>query len=258
MVDLKRVAAGGPWSFDNHLLLLHHLQKDEIPDQVSFVTTTFWIQIHTLPTGYMSEAVGKRIGSFIGSFLEYGLNNSSLVWRKYMRIKVAIDVCLPLACYKMIKKRGEHFCSKFLDANGGEVKREWSIDLRTHLRRQVGQNSARWLRSDDGKEEGDWFGNPNLVMESRSRADFLGSVFGKVEVQKDSFVANPDFANKGKSVVLAGGPDSTLNLTNEYLGLEIAEDRKRKRGLKVVETHKSLLCPLVDKTMEVDDTSTTV
>ncbi|XVF68232.1 hypothetical protein PTKIN_Ptkin10aG0188700 [Pterospermum kingtungense] len=41
MVDLKRVLEGGPWTFDNHLLLLHSLSPGEIPSQVPLVTVEF-------------------------------------------------------------------------------------------------------------------------------------------------------------------------------------------------------------------------
>ena len=61
--------------------------------------------MYGLPVTYTSEKVGHQIGDFIGEFLEYDNNNNSSVWREYMRIKVSIDVCLPLVRYKNIKKK---------------------------------------------------------------------------------------------------------------------------------------------------------
>ena len=35
----------------------------------------------------------------------YDTNNNASMWMKYMRIRVSIDVCLPLIRYKNIKKK---------------------------------------------------------------------------------------------------------------------------------------------------------
>lgn len=51
-----------------------------------------WVQIHDLPTWYMSEAVGKQLGDFIGEFLEYDQKNNTSIWQECMRIRVLIDV----------------------------------------------------------------------------------------------------------------------------------------------------------------------
>lgn len=97
---------GGPWSFDNHLLLLHQLTTGDIPHQAHLFHVNFWIQIYDLPVGYMSENVGRQIGEFIGKFIEYDVNNSTALWRSFMRIKVAIDVRKPLKRCKKIRRQG--------------------------------------------------------------------------------------------------------------------------------------------------------
>ena len=38
IVDLRRILEGRPWSFDNHLLILHHLQPEESPSEVPLVS----------------------------------------------------------------------------------------------------------------------------------------------------------------------------------------------------------------------------
>lgn len=53
------VRNGGPWSFDNALLVLNVISPGEDPTKVPLLEIEFWIQIHNLPVGYMSEAVGK-------------------------------------------------------------------------------------------------------------------------------------------------------------------------------------------------------
>ena len=53
----------------------------------------------------MAEMVDKQLGNFIGRFLEYDLNSNTALWRQCMRIRVAVDVHVPLVRYKMIKLR---------------------------------------------------------------------------------------------------------------------------------------------------------
>ena len=43
--DMKKVFEGGPWSFDGCILVLHLLQKDEIPMQVPLFYIPLWVQI---------------------------------------------------------------------------------------------------------------------------------------------------------------------------------------------------------------------
>ena len=41
LIDLRRVMDGGPWSFDNHLLVLHELKSDESPAEVPLYFASF-------------------------------------------------------------------------------------------------------------------------------------------------------------------------------------------------------------------------
>ncbi|GMI67915.1 hypothetical protein HRI_000460800 [Hibiscus trionum] len=70
-VDVSRVMEGSPWFFNNHLLLMHRLLPGEDPLLVSLDHAYFWVQIHDLPPGLMSEAMARQFGNFIGQFVEY-------------------------------------------------------------------------------------------------------------------------------------------------------------------------------------------
>jgi hypothetical protein len=54
----------------------------------------------------MCKAIGELIGSYIGNFVEYDEENNWVPWRKFMRIKVAIDVNVPLKKDWAIRKDG--------------------------------------------------------------------------------------------------------------------------------------------------------
>ncbi|MBA0839313.1 hypothetical protein Goarm_005056 [Gossypium armourianum] len=50
--------------------------------------TEFWIQVHELPPGLMSESMAKQLGNFCGKFLEYDTAIPFLGQKTYMRIRV--------------------------------------------------------------------------------------------------------------------------------------------------------------------------
>ena len=88
-VDLERVLEGAPLKFNDQLLLLHHLHQRESPEEVMrLFHIYFWVQVHGIPTSFMSENVGRQLGNFLGEFISYNAGNNSTFWRSYMRIRV--------------------------------------------------------------------------------------------------------------------------------------------------------------------------
>lgn len=77
--DMSWVMNNGPWTFDNALLVSNVVKAGEDPVKVSLVEVDFWIQIHDLPIGYMTEVVGKQLGNFFGVFLQYDTKNNSSI-----------------------------------------------------------------------------------------------------------------------------------------------------------------------------------
>ncbi|KAG8491294.1 hypothetical protein CXB51_014567 [Gossypium anomalum] len=101
-IDMNRVLDGMPWFFNRHLIVFHRLVGGEEPNLVPLWHTVFWIQVHNLPIGMTSEGTARQIGDFVGKFQEY---DASLVTRggsKFMRIRVLLDVRLPLKRKKRI------------------------------------------------------------------------------------------------------------------------------------------------------------
>jgi hypothetical protein len=105
-LDMQRILKKGPWYFDNHLLVLDVIPENGNLNQVTLQFVPFWIQVHDIPTGLMSEKVGTEIANFIGEFLEYDAKNNSNYLRSYMRIRVLLDVTKPLKRQKKIKRPG--------------------------------------------------------------------------------------------------------------------------------------------------------
>ena len=103
IVDLRRVLDTKLWSFNGHTLILDHLQSGEDPLLVPLAHVPFWVQVYELPADFMSIGVGKQLGNYVGRFMEYDANNNLGLWRNYMRIRVLLDVRLPLKRRKKIR-----------------------------------------------------------------------------------------------------------------------------------------------------------
>lgn len=89
--------------FNNHLLILHKIMSGENPLSISLNFSEFWVQIHDLPLGLMTETMAFQFGNFLGLFLEYDTLIPMLGIQQFMIIRVRLDVSLPLKREKMIQ-----------------------------------------------------------------------------------------------------------------------------------------------------------
>ncbi|KAH9786028.1 reverse transcriptase domain-containing protein [Citrus sinensis] len=105
-IDINRVIDSGPWTFDQHILIVQRLGAEDQPQHVPLFHTSFWTQIYNLLIGFQSEKILQSIGNYTGKFVESNENNLKGIWRNYMRIRVAIDVRQPLKRRMRLKKAG--------------------------------------------------------------------------------------------------------------------------------------------------------
>ncbi|MCI02673.1 histone-lysine N-methyltransferase ATXR2 [Trifolium medium] len=66
------------------------------PNYIPLDTADIWVQVHQLPFGFMNEQIGLSIDSHIGGSVKYDDINNFSPWRKYMRLRVAINTQEPL------------------------------------------------------------------------------------------------------------------------------------------------------------------
>lgn len=68
------------------------VQIGVVLSNMSLFHVAFWVQVHNLPLGFMTSTVGTHMRNYIGTFMEYDKSNNTNLWRKYMRLRVSLDV----------------------------------------------------------------------------------------------------------------------------------------------------------------------
>lgn len=95
-MDLQRVVNGGPWCFDNMVLLLRRWEAGMKADTVIFNEIDFWIQLWGLPFECITREIGEVIGRRIGVVLEVNKVTEKGDWGRYVRVRVRIPLNRPL------------------------------------------------------------------------------------------------------------------------------------------------------------------
>ncbi|MBA0803259.1 hypothetical protein Gohar_013495 [Gossypium harknessii] len=94
-MDIERVENGSPWTFNNHLLILHRLRDDEDSLLIPLIFSNFWVQVHDLHLGFFSKRMAKQFGDFISLFVEYDTKQGSGVGRILYELESKLIFVLP-------------------------------------------------------------------------------------------------------------------------------------------------------------------
>ena len=94
--QLNWVLNNGPWSFDNHLLLLKRWEKGVTAFTVDFKVVSIWVQVWGLPFDLINEEVGKDIGGGIGRVLEVDCKAIAADQARFLRIRVELPLDKPI------------------------------------------------------------------------------------------------------------------------------------------------------------------
>jgi hypothetical protein len=209
-LDMEAVLNGGPWTFDNNMLILERVQLGVQIDQIPLFYTTMWVQVHNLPMGLMKENVGVKLANYIGSFVEYDKNNNTSFWRQHMRIRVKIDVRQPLKKETKVKNRegewcivtfkyeklgifcflcgimghAENKCVLRYDMEHDDGRREWTAEIRADNRRQGGRLVSKWLREEGGNRENSGGGSREEQPNTHVRNQYRGPLGADVSMHE--------------------------------------------------------------------------
>ena len=83
-IDIQRVIAGSPWTYERKHLIFHRLREGDNPRTIVLNKLDLWIQLFDVQHGFRSSSVVQTIGNYIGRFLESDINNFSGVWREFL------------------------------------------------------------------------------------------------------------------------------------------------------------------------------
>ncbi|KAL8128213.1 hypothetical protein AgCh_014971 [Apium graveolens] len=105
-LDLQKVIDGGPWTFEQAMLVFKQLKEFENPQSVVLKEVEIWVQIYDIPRGLLSENVFKSIGAAVGGFIKSDPANIDGPWKQYARIRVTLDVEKPIKRRMKLKRDG--------------------------------------------------------------------------------------------------------------------------------------------------------
>ncbi|XP_012081522.1 uncharacterized protein At4g02000-like [Jatropha curcas] len=167
-VDVDRVLSGSPWHFNRKLLLWQMIKDGEDPLLISLIHADFWLQVHDLPKGFMTETATNLLENFVGIFVAYHIKVLTSLQPTYLRIWVRLDIRQPLRRRKklilpsgdaiFVKFRYErltvlcllcgklghmdNFCELCLHLKKEELRLEWNNSIRVPGRRQAVRGSS--------------------------------------------------------------------------------------------------------------------
>ncbi|XP_075646582.1 uncharacterized protein LOC142617565 [Castanea sativa] len=90
--QLKWVINNGPWSFDNHILLLRRWEKGMMASSVNFQTVPMWVQVWGLPFHLINKTAGRVIGEGIGRVIKVDCDASA----SFLRVRVEVPLDKPI------------------------------------------------------------------------------------------------------------------------------------------------------------------
>ena len=101
--DLNRILRGGPWSFDNQLLMLKRWRKGMTVANIRMEMATLWVQIWGAPLDMFSSHVAKEVGSRLGVVEEVEQRRGQDELNYFMRVRVALPILKPIS-------QGKFYC----------------------------------------------------------------------------------------------------------------------------------------------------
>ena len=93
---MDRVLNGGPWSFDNQVLLLTRWKAGMTVDNVRSDSVALWVKIYDTPFDLVLPKIAETVGSRLGSMVKVEKKQNFEGQSYFMRVKVAIPIAKPI------------------------------------------------------------------------------------------------------------------------------------------------------------------
>ncbi|MBA0615569.1 hypothetical protein Godav_015692 [Gossypium davidsonii] len=83
-----------------------NIEPGENLEEIKFLYADFWVQVHDLPSCFVSETLAKSIGNLMDQFLKYDVSSQRNFLNNFMRTRVRLDICVPHMRKKNIRALG--------------------------------------------------------------------------------------------------------------------------------------------------------
>lgn len=94
------------WTFRDLQVIVRKWLPDKSLSEVNLNTTSFWIQAFGIPVCFINLESATFIGNSIGLFQKADITSTSHKWKKFLRIKVDINILFPLKSSVMLHCHG--------------------------------------------------------------------------------------------------------------------------------------------------------
>lgn len=99
--DINRIIKSEPWSFDKHLVVLTHYDKDTTLNPIEMKQVAFWVQVFDIPVRFRNREVAEQICEAIGTII-HPSDAPDCDGGSYIRVRVVVDTSLPLCRGRLI------------------------------------------------------------------------------------------------------------------------------------------------------------
>lgn len=205
IMDLRKVIEGGPWSFEQNMLVYKQMKETDDPQLVTLNEVDIWVQVYDIPKGFISEKILKSVGDYVGKYVKSDTTNFEGIWKEYVRIRVTIDIQKPLKRRMKIKREGgawswinfkyerlgnfcfvcgivghtERDCNIVYENPDKEIERAYGVWLRAPGRNNKINVGARWLRNSEGG--GSWMEHDGAANRTADKGEKNKARFEEIE-----------------------------------------------------------------------------
>lgn len=216
------ILESGPWNVDNRLFNVIPWSRDLAIEEVDFSGIKFWIQIHNVPLGVMTEGTARNIARKVGEVLD--VEDPIKLSRTFLRVRVKID-------------GRKLLYSGFYEPKSGPNRRRISIKyerLREYCYRcgRIG-HTLQFCQWDDGPSELENFYGPELCVSTARKLNFDNS---SSDNHRSSSFWDGFGGGRGKQSCGANGPSVARVISDSEMALQL--DRSRgpcQHGFQLVD-----------------------